>query len=109
MKPSKVETEVHLQDLLLQSQSLQAVAGLRRDDHHGDPTPALGDERAAAKAVLHHTLLPLGWPGFVQLADIDQGLDDELILSTRDGWAELYDLKKDKSETFNLKEHYSRE
>ena len=30
--------------------------------------------------------------------------DYKLILSTRDGWAELYDLKKDKSETFNLKE-----
>lgn len=30
--------------------------------------------------------------------------DYKLILSTRDGWAELYDLTKDKSETFNLKE-----
>lgn len=30
--------------------------------------------------------------------------DYKLILSTRDGWAELYDLKKDKSETYNLKE-----
>lgn len=29
--------------------------------------------------------------------------DFKLILSTRDGWAELYDLKKDKSETYNLK------
>ena len=28
----------------------------------------------------------------------------KLILSTRDGWAELYDLKKDMSETYNLKE-----
>jgi hypothetical protein len=27
-----------------------------------------------------------------------------LILSARDGWAELYDLKNDKSEEFNLKE-----
>lgn len=30
--------------------------------------------------------------------------DYKLILSTRDGWAELYDLKNDKSETINLKE-----
>jgi len=30
--------------------------------------------------------------------------DYKLILSTRDGWAELYDLKKDKSESINLKE-----
>ncbi len=30
--------------------------------------------------------------------------DYKLILSTRDGWAELYDLTKDKSEEFNLKE-----
>jgi arylsulfatase A-like enzyme len=30
--------------------------------------------------------------------------DFKLILSTRDGWAELYDLKNDKSEKFNLKE-----
>ncbi len=30
--------------------------------------------------------------------------DYKLILSTRDGWAELYDLNKDKSETYNLKE-----
>lgn len=30
--------------------------------------------------------------------------DYKLILSTRDGWAELYDLKNDKSERFNLKE-----
>lgn len=30
--------------------------------------------------------------------------DYKLILSTRDGWAELYDLKKDKSEIYNLKE-----
>lgn len=30
--------------------------------------------------------------------------DYKLILSTRDGWAELYDLKKDKSELYNLKE-----
>jgi len=28
----------------------------------------------------------------------------KMILSTRDGWAELYDLKKDKSETINLKD-----
>ena len=28
----------------------------------------------------------------------------KMILSTRDGWAELYDLKKDKSETYNLKD-----
>ena len=28
----------------------------------------------------------------------------KLILSTRDGWAELYDLETDKSETINLKE-----
>jgi arylsulfatase A-like enzyme len=30
--------------------------------------------------------------------------DYKLILSARDGWAELYDLKKDKSEVYNLKE-----
>jgi len=30
--------------------------------------------------------------------------DYKLILSARDGWAELYDLKNDKSEEFNLKE-----
>lgn len=30
--------------------------------------------------------------------------DYKLILSTRDGWAELYNLKTDKSETLNLKE-----
>ncbi len=30
--------------------------------------------------------------------------DYKLILSTRDGWAELYNLKTDKSEQFNLKE-----
>ncbi len=30
--------------------------------------------------------------------------DYKLILSTRDGWAELYDLKSDKSESYNLKE-----
>ena len=30
--------------------------------------------------------------------------DYKLILSTRDGWAELYNLKDDKSETFNIKE-----
>ncbi len=30
--------------------------------------------------------------------------DYKLILSTRDGWAELYDLKNDKSEMFNLKD-----
>jgi arylsulfatase A-like enzyme len=30
--------------------------------------------------------------------------DYKLILSTRDGWAELYDLKNDKSERFNLKD-----
>jgi len=30
--------------------------------------------------------------------------DYKLILSTRDGWAELYDLKNDKSESFNLRE-----
>jgi arylsulfatase A-like enzyme len=30
--------------------------------------------------------------------------DYKLILSTRDSWAELYNLKTDKSETFNLKE-----
>lgn len=30
--------------------------------------------------------------------------DYKLILSTRDGWAELYDLKKDISETYNLKD-----
>ena len=30
--------------------------------------------------------------------------DYKLILSTRDGWAELYDLKSDKSEKINLKE-----
>lgn len=28
----------------------------------------------------------------------------KIILSARDGWAELYDLEKDKSETYNLKE-----
>ena len=30
--------------------------------------------------------------------------DYKLILSTRDGWAELYDLSTDKSESYNLKE-----
>lgn len=30
--------------------------------------------------------------------------DYKMILSTRDGWAELYNLKTDKSESFNLKE-----
>jgi arylsulfatase A-like enzyme len=30
--------------------------------------------------------------------------DYKLILSTRDGWAELYNLKNDKSEKYNLKE-----
>jgi arylsulfatase A-like enzyme len=30
--------------------------------------------------------------------------DYKLILSARDGWAELYDIKKDKSETYNLKD-----
>ncbi len=30
--------------------------------------------------------------------------DYKLILSTRDGWAELYDLKTDISETYNLRE-----
>lgn len=30
--------------------------------------------------------------------------DYKLILSTRDGWAELYNLKEDKSESYNLKE-----
>lgn len=30
--------------------------------------------------------------------------DYKLILSTRDGWAELYDLRKDISESYNLKE-----
>jgi arylsulfatase A-like enzyme len=30
--------------------------------------------------------------------------DYKLILSTRDGWAELYDLDKDISEKYNLKE-----
>lgn len=30
--------------------------------------------------------------------------DYKLILSTRDGWAELYDLRKDISETFDLKD-----
>jgi len=30
--------------------------------------------------------------------------DYKFIISTRDGWAELYNLKNDKSETFNLKE-----
>ena len=30
--------------------------------------------------------------------------DYKLILSTRDGWAELYDLDKDISESYNLKE-----
>jgi arylsulfatase A-like enzyme len=30
--------------------------------------------------------------------------DYKFILSTRDGWAELYDLKRDKSETINLAE-----
>ena len=30
--------------------------------------------------------------------------DYKLILSTRDGWAELYDIKKDISESYNLKE-----
>lgn len=30
--------------------------------------------------------------------------DYKLILSTRDGWAELYDLKQDKSEVYNLKD-----
>ncbi len=30
--------------------------------------------------------------------------DYKLILSTKDGWAELYNLKEDKSEAFNLKE-----
>ena len=30
--------------------------------------------------------------------------DYKLILSTRDGWAELYNLKDDKSEAFNIKE-----
>lgn len=30
--------------------------------------------------------------------------DYKMILSTRDGWAELYDLKNDISETYNLKE-----
>jgi arylsulfatase A-like enzyme len=30
--------------------------------------------------------------------------DFKMILSTRDGWAELYDLRNDKSELINLKE-----
>jgi arylsulfatase A-like enzyme len=30
--------------------------------------------------------------------------DYKLILSTRDGWAELYNLKNDKSEAINLKD-----
>ena len=33
-----------------------------------------------------------------------RGGDYKLILSARDGWAELYDLKKDKSEEINLME-----
>ena len=79
--------------------SVAAVGGSLPSDREYDGVDLLPYVTGAAEGVPHQTLF---WR-----ADHIWAIRDgkfKLILSTRDGWAELYDLEVDKPEQINLKE-----